>query len=149
MEQFRLRDIAKSFSISFQERTLPADEEVEAIISQRVTALLEAKLRMRDLLQVEHMQRFIPLVKSLLQNEEEMALVAMLVDDFYQATLNTPPPQPPELQQPTASEESSPPDSAPGAKKTRRRRKPSRSASPDASKSGEVGEADTGLRSEG
>ncbi|OPY87926.1 MAG: ATP-dependent RNA helicase DeaD [Syntrophus sp. PtaU1.Bin208] len=95
MEQFRLRDIAKSFSIHLQERTLPGDDEVETIVSQRVTALLEAKLRMRDRLQVEHMQRFLPLVKSLLQNEEEMALIAMLLDDFYQTTLNTPPRSPP------------------------------------------------------
>ncbi|OPY12961.1 MAG: ATP-dependent RNA helicase DeaD [Syntrophus sp. PtaB.Bin138] len=129
MEQFRLRDIAKSFSINLQQRTLPADEEVEGIVSQRVTALLEAKLRMRDCLQVEHMQRFLPLVKTLLQNEDEMALIAMLVDDFYQATLNTPPPQPPEL---TAAEESeqidTPPVPTSGEQKKRRRRKPSRSS---------------------
>ena len=137
MEQFRLRDIAKSFNINIQERTLPEEEEVETIVSQRVTALLEAKLRMRDRLQVEHMQRFLPLVKSLLQNEEEMALIAMLVDDFYQTTLNTPPPQPPELEQSTAAETDYLPSPAPEAKKKRLRRKPSRSASRNQSDSRE------------
>jgi len=139
MEQFRLRDIAKSFSINFQERTLPVDEEVETIVSQRVTALLEAKLRMRDSLQVEHMQRFIPLVKSLLQNEEEIALIAMLIDDFYQATLNTPPPQPPELEQEqeTVAEKITDPGADAGVKKKRRRRKPSRSPAKSPSDSGE------------
>jgi len=138
MEQFRLRDIAKSFSINIQERTLPGDEEVETIVSQRVTALLEAKLRMRDSLQVEHMQRFIPLVKSLLQNEEEMALIAMLIDDFYQATLNTPPPQPPELQHEAVPEKSADIGSTPDAQKKRRRPKSSRSpvkSPPDSRKS--------------
>jgi len=111
---------------------------VETIVSQRVTALLEAKLRMRDRLQVEHMQRFLPLVKSLLQNEEEMALIAMLVDDFYQTTLNTPPPQPPELQPSTESEKRPQPGPASGAKKKRRRRPSPRSASPSPSDSREA-----------
>jgi ATP-dependent RNA helicase DeaD len=137
MEQFRLRDIAKSFSIDLQERTLPGDEEVETIVSQRVTALLEAKLRMRDRLQVEHMQRFVPLVKNLLQNDEEMALIAMLVDDFYQATLNTPPPQPPELRQAVVSEKSAAGGSTDGVKKKRRRRRSSRSIEKSRPDSGE------------
>ncbi len=141
MEQFRLRDIAKSFSINLQERTLPGDEEVETIVSQRVTALLEAKLRMRDQLQVEHMQRFLPLVKSLLQNEEEMALIAMLLDDFYQTTLNTPPPQPPELRPSTAAEKEPHPGSVSGAKKKRHRRKSSRSSTQQTSESGTSAEA--------
>ena len=118
----------RTFSINLQERTLPGDEEVEGIVSQRVTALLEAKLRMRDCLQVEHMHRFLPLVKTLLQNEDEMALIAMLVDDFYQATLNTPPPQPPELTDTEESEQTDTPSSTPGEQKKRRRRKPSRSS---------------------
>jgi len=135
MEQFRLRDIAKSFGIDIQERSLPKDEEVETTVSQRVIALLEAKMRMRDRLQVEHMQRFIPLVKSLLQNEEEMDLIAMLVDDFYMATLNTPPPQPPEVQKSSVS--AGGPDAASGAKKKRRHRKSSRSMAGSRSDSGE------------
>ncbi len=132
MEQFRLRDIAKSFNIELQERTLPDDEELETIVSQRVTALLEAKVRMRDRLQVEHMERFLPLVRSLLHNEDEMALIAMLIDDFYQTTLNTPPPQPPELQPTTDSPKRSDSDSdsdsgaVAGEKKKRRRRQSSR-----------------------
>ncbi|WP_237671769.1 DEAD/DEAH box helicase [Syntrophus gentianae] len=141
MEQFRLRDIAKSFSINLQERTLPGDEEVETIVSQRVTALLEAKLRMRDQLQVEHMQRFLPLVKSLLQNEEEMALIAMLLDDFYQTTLNTPPPQPPELRPSTAAEKEPHPGSVSDEKKKRRRRKSSRSSTQKTSESEAPAEA--------
>lgn len=104
-------------------------------MSQRVIALLEAKMRMRDRLQVEHMQRFIPLVKSLLQNEEEMDLIAMLVDDFYMATLNTPPPQPPEVQKSSVS--AGGPDAASGAKKKRRHRKSSRSMAGSRSDSGE------------
>ncbi|OPY15351.1 MAG: ATP-dependent RNA helicase DeaD [Syntrophus sp. PtaB.Bin001] len=140
MEQFRLRDIAKSFSINLQERTLPGDEEVENVVSQRVTALLEAKLRTRDRLRVEHMQRFIPLVKSLLQNEDEMALIAMLVDDFYQTTLNTPPPQPPELRQSAVSEKRSASNSTACIRKKRRRRRSSRSTEQNLPDNGEATE---------
>ncbi|HEX7976120.1 MAG TPA: hypothetical protein VF498_17055 [Anaerolineales bacterium] len=67
---------------------------MEAIVSQRVVALLEARLRSRDRLKAERMQRFIPLVRSLGEAEaggdDELALMAMLVDDFYQDTFHAP-----------------------------------------------------------
>ncbi|NIV35685.1 MAG: ATP-dependent helicase, partial [Anaerolineae bacterium] len=49
---------------------LPGDEDVEGIVSERVTALLEARLRDRDRLQSERMQRFEPLIHDLSQSEE-------------------------------------------------------------------------------
>src|SRR5690606_11022065 len=51
--------------------------------------LLEAKLRTRDKLQTERMQRFLPLARSLGENDEETGLLAMLLDDFYQETFYT------------------------------------------------------------
>ncbi|MEK7324137.1 MAG: DEAD/DEAH box helicase, partial [Chloroflexota bacterium] len=94
VEKFELDRIAKRFGIDLQERPLPADEDVEAIVSQRVTALLEARLRDRDKLQTERSQRFVPLARSLAENEDESDLIAMLLDDYYQQTLHAPPPQP-------------------------------------------------------
>ncbi|MCK4605950.1 MAG: DEAD/DEAH box helicase [candidate division Zixibacteria bacterium] len=93
-EQTELFHIGKRFDIDLQHRPLPTDEDVEAIVSERLTSLLEARLRSRDSLQTERMQRFFPLARSLGESEEGSALVAMLLDDNYQATLHAPPPQP-------------------------------------------------------
>ena len=82
--------ISKRFGINMQERPLPSDEDVERVVSQRITALLEARLRNRDRLKAERMQRFLSLARSLAENEEESGLLAMLLDDFYQETFYGP-----------------------------------------------------------
>ncbi len=96
VEEMNLKSIAKRFKIDLQERPLPGDEDVEAIVSQRVIALLEAELRSRDTLIKERMQRFLPLARHLGQDEDQPALLAMLLDDYYQRSLHGPAPAPPE-----------------------------------------------------
>ena len=93
-EQSELKRIAKRYDIEMVERPMPSDEDVETIVAQRVTALLEASLRSRDKLQIERMQRFVPLANGLKGSEQELDLVAMLIDDYYQKSLHAPPPQP-------------------------------------------------------
>lgn len=95
MERTSLLRIGKQFEIQFQERPLPSDEDVERIVSERVITLLEARLRSRDRLQAERMQRFLPLARGLSESEET-SLLAMLLDDFYQETFHAPlvPPAP-------------------------------------------------------
>lgn len=95
MERMELDRIAKRYGIEMEEWTLPGAEDVEAIVSQRVTVLLEARLRDRDRLKTERMQRFVPLIHNLSQSEDGLALLTMMVDDYYQQTLHAPPPQPP------------------------------------------------------
>ncbi|MCC7361034.1 MAG: DEAD/DEAH box helicase [Anaerolineales bacterium] len=90
VERFELDRIAKRFAIPLHERPLPSDEEVEAVVAQRTTALLEARLRDRDKLQTERSRRFVPLARGLAESEEELALIAMLLDDYYQAALHAP-----------------------------------------------------------
>ncbi|MCC9076454.1 DEAD/DEAH box helicase [Litorilinea aerophila] len=93
--QKRLLDrIAKRYGIELEERPLPTDEDVEAVVSERLTAMLEARLRTRDKLQAERSRRFIPLARALAENEDESAIIAMLLDDYYQQLLHAPPPQP-------------------------------------------------------
>jgi ATP-dependent RNA helicase DeaD len=94
MEKFKLQSIAHFYNINMEERLLPDDEELERIVAERITALLEAKLRARDNLEIERMQRFVPLARNLTQTEDELALIAMLLDDYYQQTLHAPPAQP-------------------------------------------------------
>ena len=108
-EKLILARIAKEYEIEFEEQPLPAQEEVEAVVSERVTALLEARLRDRDKLQAERSMRFIPLARSLADNEDELAIITMLLDDYYQKMLHTPatPPQPPVPPKPASKTRSS------------------------------------------
>jgi len=94
LEQMDLDRIAKRFGIDLQERPLPSNADVETVVAERVTALLEARLRQRDKLHIERSQRFVPLGRSLAENEDESAIIAMLLDDYYQQTLHAPLPQP-------------------------------------------------------
>jgi ATP-dependent RNA helicase DeaD len=93
-EKYDLDKIAKEFKIEFEERTIPSDADVEAVVAERTTALLEARLRLRDKLQTERSQRFAPLARSLAENEEELPIITMLLDDYYQQTLHAPVVQP-------------------------------------------------------
>ena len=96
LEASQLRRIGTRYDIELQERELPTDEDVAIIVAERATVLLEARLRERDKLQIERMQRFIPQVRRLSENEDGLALLAMLLDDFYQDALHAPaiPPEP-------------------------------------------------------
>lgn len=90
IELGQLTRIGKRYSIPFVEKPMPTDEDVAEIVSERITALLEAQLRGRDRVQTERMRRFLPLVRTLGEDEDEMLLMAMLLDEFYQKTLHTP-----------------------------------------------------------
>jgi ATP-dependent RNA helicase DeaD len=89
-ERSSLMRIGKRYNITLQEVPLPSDEDVERIVSERIIVLLEARQRNRDRLQIERMQRFLPLARSLGEGEES-SLLAMLLDDFYQETFYTAP----------------------------------------------------------
>jgi ATP-dependent RNA helicase DeaD len=90
LEKYTLDKIAKTFSIPFEERTIPSDADVAAVVAERTTALLETRLRGRDKLQSERSHRFTPLARSLADSEEELPIIAMLLDDYYQQTLHAP-----------------------------------------------------------
>lgn len=90
-ERIRLKNVARKYNIEFEERPLPTDEDVARIVAERMTVLLEARLRDRDRLQTERMQRFLPLTRELSQDEEGQSLLAMLLDDLYQSSLHAPP----------------------------------------------------------
>lgn len=91
MEKFKLQSIARYYNINMEERPLPSEDELERVVAERITALLEAKLRARDNLQIERMRRFLPLARNLSQSEDELSLMTMLLDDYYQQSLHAPP----------------------------------------------------------
>lgn len=88
LEKANLMRIARTYEINMEERPLPDDSAVERVVSERIIALLEAQLRSRDKLQSERMQRFSRLANELGQNEDGKDLMAMLLDDFYQANFH-------------------------------------------------------------
>ena len=96
VERLDLDRIARRYHIEMLERPMPTDADVESVVTERLTALLEARLRARDKLQTERSQRFASLARSLADNEDESALITMLLDDTYQQMLHAPPPRPSE-----------------------------------------------------
>jgi len=54
-----------------------------------------ARVRARDRLQIERMQRFIPLAEQLAGDENGLALLTMLLDDSYHSWMHQPPELPP------------------------------------------------------
>ena len=95
MEQVKMHQLAKKYDITFVERPLPDDDEIAAVVGERVVNLLESKLRERDKLRRERLERFVALASELAQDDEQgVLLLAMLLDDYYQQTLHNPPPLP-------------------------------------------------------
>ncbi|MCB0139853.1 MAG: DEAD/DEAH box helicase, partial [Caldilineaceae bacterium] len=103
-ERLQLERIAKRYSFELEERTLPSEEDVASVVAERVTTLLEAKLRDRDNLKTERIRRFMPHVAELVESEEGQTLLAMLVDDFYQQSLHAPLLPPESINQPKRGE---------------------------------------------
>jgi ATP-dependent RNA helicase DeaD len=100
VERHEIIKIGKMYEIPFEEIEPPDDKAVQEVVSERVITLLEARLRGRDRLQSERMERFLPLTGEMLQSEEQVKLLTMLLDDFYQTNFHPP--------IPTSSEEERP-----------------------------------------
>ncbi|MBD3375385.1 DEAD/DEAH box helicase [candidate division KSB1 bacterium] len=125
VERFALDRIAKRYDIDMQERELPDDEDVQAIVSERLTALLEARLRERNKLQAERSKRFVPLARELSESEDESAIIAMLLDDYYQQLLHSAPPGP--IPEPESATDRKPPKPRSSRSGGRQRRRSKRS----------------------
>jgi ATP-dependent RNA helicase DeaD len=69
---------------------LPSEEDIERVVTERVTALLEQKLRTLDKLVQERMHRMMPLAQALNASEDERRILAMLLDEYYHAALHSP-----------------------------------------------------------
>jgi ATP-dependent RNA helicase DeaD len=111
MEKLDLVRISKRFTMDMQERPLPSDADVEQVVTERVTTLLEARLRTRDKLLIERSQRFVKVGRSLAESEDESAIIAMLLDDYYQQTLHAPVAQPSTTSEPSEqSQDRHPPE---------------------------------------
>jgi ATP-dependent RNA helicase DeaD len=88
MEKPALDRIARQYEIDLDERIIPSDGDVAEVVAERLTALLEARLRTRDKLQSERSQRFTGLARTLAEDEDELPIITMLLDDYYQKMLH-------------------------------------------------------------
>ncbi|NNF56911.1 MAG: DEAD/DEAH box helicase [Rhodothermaceae bacterium] len=89
-DQPALRDIVRKYDIDMEYRDVPTDDEVAARVGERLTNLLEDRLRDKTNLERERMQRFIGVARDLVA-EGEPELLAMLLDEAYQKSLHTAP----------------------------------------------------------
>jgi ATP-dependent RNA helicase DeaD len=104
LERMELKAVAAQYGIDMQKRELPTDEDVQSVVAERVTAQLETKLRTLDKLVRERMERMIPLARRLGETDDELAVIAMLIDEFYQKTLHAVPEVPREGERPASRE---------------------------------------------
>lgn len=94
-EKKYLTRISAQYKFEFEELPLPQDEDVQTLVAQRLIGQLEGRLRGRDRLQTERMQRFLPLAKEMSDTEEGLELLAMLLDDTYHDWMHLAPDMPP------------------------------------------------------
>ena len=88
MQKLELGKIARQYSITLNERETPDDSSLAALVGERLTAILEGRMRERTGLTRERSSRFLPLVRSLAADEDTAPLLAMLLDEVYQANLH-------------------------------------------------------------
>jgi ATP-dependent RNA helicase DeaD len=89
VEASQVKRLQQRYGIDMTERKTPSDHDVSEIVGQRLTSLLEARLRDCSNMERERLQRFIPLAESLADNEDERLLLALLLDAEYQDSLKT------------------------------------------------------------
>jgi ATP-dependent RNA helicase DeaD len=116
MQELELKRIAQQYGIDLEKRDMPTDEDVQQVVSARARAMLENRLRGADSLTRERMQRFVPLIKELAQDGQDVLLAAQILDDYYQKKMHTP--DVPKAEPP--KEQQAKPDSG----KRRRKRRP-------------------------
>ena len=85
MQKMELTRIARQYSITLTERQTPDEDDLATLVGNRLTAILEARFRARTSLELEREKRFLPLARSLAEDPETLQLMAMLLDDAYQA----------------------------------------------------------------
>ncbi|MBT3712809.1 MAG: hypothetical protein HOG15_05600, partial [Anaerolineae bacterium] len=84
VEKRQLTRISAHYKLEFEERDVPTEEEVAKIVAERAMIFLEASLRERDKLQDDRSQRFKLLAQKLSEGEDELPIITMLLDDYYQ-----------------------------------------------------------------
>lgn len=101
-ERSDLKKISRRYSVDFVELPMPTQEELEIRLAERLIVVLEDRYRGAKRLERERLKRFVSLVKALSENDEEISLLAMILDDLYHRNFHlgktqsptAPPPRP-------------------------------------------------------
>jgi len=94
MQKMELERISRQYGFRLERRELPSEADVAAHAGQRLTTILEARLRAKDSLERERMRRYVDLARAMSQDEDQALLLAMLLDGAYQKAIHAVPPQP-------------------------------------------------------
>jgi len=103
-QEAELKRIAHHYKIDMEVRQLPNEEAVQRLLGERLTALLEDRRRDLGGVERERIERFMPLARSLAEDEDELDLIAMLLEETYRASMHAPPEQPDEKHTPRSEE---------------------------------------------
>ncbi len=87
MEKLALQRIAKHYKINLSTLPTPDEEALRSVVEERLTALLEAKLRQTTGLVKERLARFTPLARRFAE-DSDVEILAMLLDEYYQKALH-------------------------------------------------------------
>lgn len=93
MQKLELDRIAKNYKINMREIKVPTDEEVSKTVCDRLNTLLESRLRSLTGLEKMRASRYLPLAREIAaaeagDDEEAMAIMAMLLDDYHRQARN-------------------------------------------------------------
>lgn len=92
MQKGDLRRIASHYKIEIEPFPTPTDEDVAKVVGDRLIAVLEGRYRTLSGLEKERLMRFAELAKLIATRqggeEDQSILLAMLLDEAYQKTLN-------------------------------------------------------------
>jgi ATP-dependent RNA helicase DeaD len=94
MQKMELMRISRQYGIKLEERQLPTEADLAAHVTQRITTVLEGKLRAKDSLERERLRRYVDVARAMAQDEDQALLLAMLLDGAYQKAMHTAAPQP-------------------------------------------------------
>ncbi len=103
LDQHGLNSLARRYGIELTKVPTPTKEEVETRVIERVTELLENRLRSADDLTLDRLPHYLSVVTHLIEADQLDGL-ALLVDEYYHQSLHrqvdAPNPDEPEAQEP-------------------------------------------------
>ena len=89
LEQIRLTKITKLYDINMQMPEIPSDNSADEVVEQRALALLETRVRNLDEASRYHLEQYETMVELLSMDADGIRALAMLIDDSYQAAINS------------------------------------------------------------
>lgn len=82
-EEGKLLGIARRYGFSVEQREVPSDDEIQQRLFERLVVYLENQLNDLAIMDRERTTRFLPLLDSMTEDEDQKLLMAMLLDRAY------------------------------------------------------------------